>query len=74
MNIYTNGFRCSLKNDEQEFLVQFLQGSPKYNEDDEIIGTETEVVASVVMTLDNATALAKLIEDCASKTLREKQA
>lgn len=63
MNIYTNSFRCSLKDNDAEFIIQFLQESPRYGEDNSIVGVDTEVVSSVVMTLDKAIALARTIDE-----------
>lgn len=66
MNLYTNHFNCTRNNDTGETVIQFLQVSPhlvsksgKY----ELDGIQTDLVASVVMTSENAKELIKALKE-----------
>ena len=61
MKLYTNAFRCASKDDGSEVIIDFLQESPKYSEEQEIIGKEFIEVASVVMSSETAANLMALI-------------
>ena len=58
MNIYTNAFRCSTKNDGDELVIQFLQTSPDFDADGNVSNVSTEIVSSLVMGTDMARQLA----------------
>jgi hypothetical protein len=64
MNLYANGFRCAIREDGNEFIIQFVQETPTYNEDNDIVGVENEVVSSIVMTAKSANSLAGAISEC----------
>lgn len=61
MYTFTNAFRCTAKGDGSEFTIQFLQESPTFDDNDNVSGTQKEILASVVMSLEGAKALSNLI-------------
>ena len=64
MYSYANIVRSTLNQEKPEIMMQFLQAAPKYKENSTtVIGTDVEVVASVVMNSDAARGFAKSILD-----------
>lgn len=57
MYLFVNGFRISSKDNLREVAIDFLQNSPKYDENSRMIGSNTEVVASITMHGDIAARL-----------------
>ena len=64
MYSYANIVRSTLNQEKPEIMMQFLQAATKYKENSTtVIGTDVEVVASVVMNSDAARGFAKSILD-----------
>ncbi len=61
MNLYTNGFAFATKEDLSEIVINFTQVNPIVGADGEITTTKVESVASLVMNLDTAQELAKVL-------------
>ena len=64
MYSYANIVRSTLNQEKPEIMMQLLQAAPKYKVNSTtVIGTDVEVVASVVMNSDAARGFAKSILD-----------
>ena len=62
MYLYSNAARCACNKDSKEFTIQFLQNSPRFNEEGAIMeGADQEILSSVIMPPEYARELAKLI-------------
>lgn len=71
MHVFTNIFRCALQSERGELLIDFLQESPDYDEHHQIVRVKTEVVASVIMSKDSATALIEGLSSAINTTQPE---
>lgn len=67
MNVYTNAFRLAIKYETNEFIISLLQNSPRFDENDSIIGNNSELAGSFVMTADCAKNLAEKINELISE-------
>lgn len=63
MYTYANGFRFASRNDGSDVMLHFLQESPTYNENSEVIDMSNEVAAAIVMTRENALRLAIALQE-----------
>ena len=68
MNLYTNSFRCSSRDDISEVVIDFFQEKPAFNDNDDIVGKEREPVVSLVMSAAKAALLAAMIGSTPSVT------
>ena len=62
MYLFSNGFRISTKDNLREVAVEFIQSSPNYDEDSKMVGSKTEVVASITMHGDTAVRLKEALD------------
>lgn len=69
MYSYANAVRSTLNQDKPEIMMQFLQASPKYETNSTtVIGTDVEVVASIVMRAEDAQGFARSILELMGET------
>lgn len=67
MYTYVNGFRFAGRDDGSDVMLHLMQEVPKYDEKSEIVGMDNEIVASIVMTQENALNLAIAIQKSLGK-------
>lgn len=67
MNQYTNRISLAKDNSGSEIVIQFSQNKPTFDENNHIVGMESNLVASLVMNRETATGLllnlADILED-----------
>lgn len=57
MNIFTNKVQAAKSNTSEEFVLQFVQGSPVFLPDGKLDGTTEETVGAFAMTYTTAILL-----------------
>ena len=63
MFVYANGFHVSVKNDQSEVLIRFVQNAPAFERDaEDVCNTQQEVVSSVVLSGSAAKDLVSMIQ------------
>lgn len=70
MFIYANGFHVSVKDDQSEVLIRFVQNSPAYGDasgSSTSTGVEQEIVSSIVVSGDLAKGLVSTIQELFEK-------
>lgn len=62
MNSYTNSFRAVSCKEKNEVIIEFRQNVPCFDENEQIIGEQNEVVSSVVMSRATAEKLLAAVQ------------
>lgn len=61
MVYYANSFSCATTDAKDEFIINFQQKGPAYDEDGKINGTITESIANIVLNRAGVDALLGLL-------------
>lgn len=60
---YANAFSCVVNNDDNSFVINFIQNAPILTDDPNVVDSEAHEIASIVMSKSGAYALLKSLTD-----------
>lgn len=67
MNLYSNSFSYAFNLGRNEFVLNFMQDYPRFDEKGDIVDTTRETVSPIVMPIEVAKELAEAIMDSLPK-------